>query len=646
MQQQNQTQNNSSTNENLSNPSNSNTQMNILFLSDLIPTISEEDLQNFFKFYSEKIKHISVNHKTKKSANATVIFEDQKIAEIAKKNLNMQKIKGKTVRIMWHMKEKEIFENPNNNIYVKNISNFATPRQVYEYFSKFGEIISCKIPENDQGEHLGYGYINYTNTESAKNAIDSENGKLMWNNLIEVMPFKNSKIRLEENFTPYIPQNPLNFQQGAQGQYPNTFPSGNFGYFNATNNPHASSARDPRDINCTIYIHNFPTNYVEENFFEIFAKNNLEKNEVKTCKVIKNPNAPYAILVFHDLTTTEKFKEVLSKIELDGNFLRVENYKKSGYNAQGDNTANPSNSKGPSGNNNLIVKNIPYDAEESDLTNSFEKFGNIKSVKIERVNLITKVNEEYVEKRTSQGFGYICFEKNEEALNAKENMDGKYLPKFEMWKRPLVIDFFIPKGQRRNYQNANNPNNPNNAMNPMGFNYGNYPQANNPNQNEAFRVPQNPGVNNFDMQNFNKELDGIKISNPLENNNSKFNNNNSNKFGGQMHPYLMDGQGPNGNNMNMGQNPSQQGKVMFNNMPPQNQYNPQMNNLQQGNFGGNPPQMNMGQMNPPYGYMGNPNNNNNMRGPNNYHSKFFLFFIILQFLTKFFCLRALRFIPF
>ena len=85
--------------------------MNILILSDLAPSITKEDIFKFFEFCREKIKHISVTFQTKESASATVIFEDQKIAELAKTNLNMRKLNGKTVRIMWHIKGKEIIKN-------------------------------------------------------------------------------------------------------------------------------------------------------------------------------------------------------------------------------------------------------------------------------------------------------------------------------------------------------------------------------------------------------------------------------------------------------------------------------------------------------------------------------------------------------
>jgi RNA recognition motif-containing protein len=470
---------------------------NILFLSDLTPLITEDDIRQFFKFYSEKIKQISINHKTKKSPNATIIFENQKIAEIAKRNLNMQKLKGKTVRIMCYLKEKEILENFNTNIYIKNISIYATPRQVFEHFLKFGEIISCKIPENDAGDHLGYGYINYMTAESAKNAIDSENGKKIWNNILEVMPFKNTKIRNEEslknsnlynnNINPMYPMNPIN-----------NFISNNY-------------------FNCVLYIHDFPQNFTEENLLEIFTKNNLDTKEIKTLKIVKNinpinpintnnnnnnNNLPYAVLVFSDEKTTIHFKLILQKIEIEGKSLRIENDKKS------DSCINNNNNtiKNLSNKCNLIIKNIPYDADENDLTNSFEKFGQIKSVKIERINLVTKLNDEYVEKKTSQGFGYICFSNNEEALNAKENMDGKYLQKFEMWKRPLIIDYFVPKGQRKNYNY-----NYNNSNNYQGEYF----------QNQIQTPPQIP--NSYYMQSLSKEFENIDL-----NNFNKYNNNNIN----------------------------------------------------------------------------------------------------------------------
>jgi len=423
--------------------SNSNLNMHILFLSDLPNNVSEDDIKALFKDYIEKIKHISINPSNinqntikPKSPSATVILSDSKIAEIAKNNLNLRKIKGKSVRIMWHTKDKKIIENSDSNVYIKNIPDFVTPRDVLEHFSQFGEITSAKIPENDEGNHLGFGYINYSNIEAAQKAINSENGKKVWNSIVEVQPFINLKERA------------------------NTLLSNN---------------------SCILYLREFPENYNEENILEI-CKN---FGEITNCRIIRDSSKPhfqtYAVLFFINQQSTEKVKLALNNIQIEGKFLKAENYKTKeekiasetsdnfqnknsslpNYNSYFISSNNPNNNFLPKGlsigttNNNLHIRNIPFDATENDLINCFSHYGEIKSAKIEKINLVTKVGEEYKEIPKSQGFGYVCFIKHEDALKAKEALDGKFLPKYEMWKRPLLIDFFMPKSQRKNLHNKN-----------------------------------------------------------------------------------------------------------------------------------------------------------------------------------------------
>jgi polyadenylate-binding protein len=482
----------------------SNINQHILFLSDLPNNITEDDLRSFFKDYNERIKLISItpsimNTFTKKlkSPTATILFTDSKSSEKAKKDLNLKKMKGKSVRIMWHTKDKNVIENTDTNIYIKNIPKEVSPREVLDYFAKYGEIISAKIPENEEGYHFGFGYINFAENESARKAIDLVNGKKVWNHVLEVQPF----IKIKDRATTVISNN-----------------------------------------SSTIYLKEFPEKFIDENIKEICR--NLGE-EVVQCKIIndktKPPNCNYAVIIFSNSISAEKVKNGLNNMQIEGRFLKAENYKTKGekYSIDNDskndylnmnyyihNQNNQNNVRNQTENylfknqnqfnqnNNLLIKNIPFDATESDLKNCFSKYGEIKSVKIEKINLVTKVNEEYKEIPTSQGFGYVSFNTYEEAEKAKEAMNGKYLPKFEMWKRPLLICFFIPKNQRNNYTythpdalyTAENPQNTFYSPNYIG-NFGplqqQHPETQNINMNfNLYAKPQMPIYNDPNIGKF------------------------------------------------------------------------------------------------------------------------------------------------
>ena len=46
-----------------------------------------------------------------------------------------------------------------SNIFIKNLSHKVTTKQLDEECSKYGEVLSCVIRNNEKGESLGYGYV-------------------------------------------------------------------------------------------------------------------------------------------------------------------------------------------------------------------------------------------------------------------------------------------------------------------------------------------------------------------------------------------------------------------------------------------------------------------------------------------------------
>ena len=158
----------------------------ILFISELPDNILDTELEEFFSDFKDNILMIQIDRNAKiydpfnaRKPKATIIFKDHDKANEARNSLNMKRLKGKALNIMWHEKDNSIRYNNTANIFIKGIPPEIKPREVFELFNKYGEIISIKVCEDEDGNLLGYGYINYYSLDSAENAIKELNKKNM-----------------------------------------------------------------------------------------------------------------------------------------------------------------------------------------------------------------------------------------------------------------------------------------------------------------------------------------------------------------------------------------------------------------------------------------------------------------------------------
>ena len=65
----------------------------------------------------------------------------------------------------------------------------STRQALYDTFSLFGNILSCKVATDDAGESKGYGYVHYETGVSANMAITKINGMLIAGKQVHVGHF-------------------------------------------------------------------------------------------------------------------------------------------------------------------------------------------------------------------------------------------------------------------------------------------------------------------------------------------------------------------------------------------------------------------------------------------------------------------------
>jgi len=395
----------------------------VLFVSDLPENISDTELQIFFTDFKDSILLIQINNnsrpnESKPTSNATVIFKDPKKADEARNALNLRKLKGRTIRIMWHERDTSQRYSNDSNLFIKNIPLSVKPREFYEMFLQFGEIVSAKLMEDESGNHYGYGYIHYVENSSAKNALEHCEKNKVFGETLDIKYFQKKTER-----------------------------------------------HNPMTGNKNVYVKNIPANTKDSEVKDLFKK----YGNITWMKLHEENERMFATISFEDEDSTNKAIKELNGTKFKDSELFVNNLMKK---ADREKIITRSNDRELfNRNSNLHIRNIPYDVTEEYLTEVFSKFGEIVSVKIQKYTLCQGNDKK--DQVLSKGFGYVCFKSEESANKAIEEYNGKRLPKYETWNRPLIIEFFMSKGERQGinkvFNNQFNPYQPNKKMPFMGM---------------------------------------------------------------------------------------------------------------------------------------------------------------------------------
>lgn len=110
---------------------------------------------------------------------AYVNFHQPADAERALDTMNFDFLNTKPMRIMWSQRDPALRKSGVGNVFIKNLDKSIDNKALYDTFSTFGNILSCKIMTDEHAKSKGYGFVHFETNEAAEAAIKHVNNMLI-----------------------------------------------------------------------------------------------------------------------------------------------------------------------------------------------------------------------------------------------------------------------------------------------------------------------------------------------------------------------------------------------------------------------------------------------------------------------------------
>uniref|UniRef100_A0A673FU83 Polyadenylate-binding protein 5 n=1 Tax=Sinocyclocheilus rhinocerous TaxID=307959 RepID=A0A673FU83_9TELE len=321
---------------------------------------------------------------------AYVNFERAADAERALDTMNFDLMQGKPMRLMWSQRDPSLRKSGVGNIFIKNLEKSIDSEGLYDIFSSFGTILSCKVVCDENGSK-GFGFVHFETHEAAGEAIEKLNSMLINEQKVFVGHFKSQKEREAE-------------MQARNKEFTN------------------------------IYIKNFGTDVDDEMLAEIFNQFGPTLS-VRVMTDEKGHSRGFGFASFEKHSDAKRAVEELNRTELNGRrvfvgraqkrrerqvelkrrFEQIRQERMMRYQGV-----------------NLYVKNLSDSVDSERLLREFSPYGNITSAKV------------MTDGGRSRGFGFVCFSSPEEATRAITEMNCRIID-----SKPIYVALAQKKKERQ-----------------------------------------------------------------------------------------------------------------------------------------------------------------------------------------------------
>ncbi|NWS52251.1 EPAB protein, partial [Chunga burmeisteri] len=378
-----------------------------LYVGDLHPDVTEAMLYEKFS-PAGPIMSIRVcrDVATRRSLGyAYINFQQPVDAERALDTMNFEVIKGRPIRIMWSQRDPGLRKSGVGNVFIKNLDDSIDNKALYDTFSAFGNILSCKVVCDENGSR-GYGFVHFETHEAATRAIETMNGMLLNDRKVFVGHFKSRKER-EAEF-------------GARAmEFTNVYIK-NFGDDMDDDRLRGIFSKFGKTLSVKVMMDNAGRS-------KGFGFVNFEKHEeaqkargswLSICCL--GPELAVADMNGKEINGRMVYvgraqKRLERQSELKRKFEQIKQERVSRYQGV-----------------NLYVKNLDDGIDDERLRKEFSPYGTITSAKV------------MTEGGHSKGFGFVCFSSPEEATKAVTEMNGRIVS-----TKPLYVALAQRKEERK-----------------------------------------------------------------------------------------------------------------------------------------------------------------------------------------------------